>query len=268
MTRYGPSMAWSPAWRAADEDAHQHVMPVVAGVVRHRQPRGEGREAERGAHVGRPEDEGLGPVARRGDLVDVGEPGRALDLQLEADPTIEAGRLLELVEEGVGERHLAGPLDLGQHDAVHDVAGPLDHGDHVPVAPPRRGGVHPDHHGLPRPVAGPQRLDHVAPGLVLGQGGDRVLEVEEHLVGREARALGEHLGRRPGDGQARAPRSDTADGRVSHSAPSPPGHDAARASRSPERRRVGQYVMSLPWRVSAQITPKSRAMITSAQDDE
>src|SRR5262249_48541343 len=51
------------------------------------------------------------------------------------------------------------------------------------------GVVDPDRHQLAAPAAGVQRGRHVAPRRLLGRRGDRVLQIEEHLVGGQAAGL-------------------------------------------------------------------------------
>ena len=53
-----------PVVARRDEDALEHVVPVVARIARHREPGGHGRKTERRAHVGGPEDQ-ASPVAVR-----------------------------------------------------------------------------------------------------------------------------------------------------------------------------------------------------------
>jgi hypothetical protein len=183
-----------PGIARRDEDRHQHVVPVVARVVRHREPGGHGREAERRAHVGRPEDQRLGAVGRVRDLVDVPQAGRRLDLQLQPDPPVEPGRLLDLPQQLADEHDLPRVLHLGNHEAVDELPGVLDDLDHVAVAPPGRDVVHPDDERLARPVALLDGLDDVAAGLLLGARRDGVLEVHEDLVGGQAWCLRQHLG--------------------------------------------------------------------------
>ena len=54
--------------------------------------------------------------------------------------------------------------------------------------------VDPHHPGLAGPVALVQRRDDVGARVSLASGDDRVLEVEEHLVGGQTLRLAEHLG--------------------------------------------------------------------------
>ena len=104
-------------------------------------------------------------------------------------PGSQAGGLLDLAQQQVQPDHVAGVGDLGQHDDVQAAPGGLDHLDHVTVGPPGSCVVDPHRAGLAAPAAGVQRRDHAAPGRLLGRRGDRVLQIEEHLVGGQAAGL-------------------------------------------------------------------------------
>ena len=100
---------------------------------------------------------------------------------------------LELRQQVIDEVQLAGVLDLGHHDAVQPVTGTADDGGDVTQAPARGDAVDADDPGLAGVVVGAQRIDHPVTRVDLLQRGHGVLEIEEHLVGRECRSLGEHL---------------------------------------------------------------------------
>src|SRR5581483_6207269 len=64
--------------------------------------------------------------------------------------------------------------------------------------------AHADRLAVRPPVVGEQAGDHVAPGLLLVGGGDRVLEVEEHVVGVALQRLAEQRRLRAGHGELAA----------------------------------------------------------------
>ena len=104
-------------------------------------------------------------------------------------PTSRPTDLLDLGQQQVEGDDLLGGLHLRQHDAVEVGAGALDDLDHVAVRPLRRPVVDPDDADLVAPAAGVERLDDGAAGVDLGDRRDRVLQVEEDLVGVEALGL-------------------------------------------------------------------------------
>ena len=78
-----------------------------------------------------------------------------------------------------------GVLDLGHHDAVEVLAGTGDHLDHVAQTPLCRDAVDPHDARLAAVVVRVQGVHHMAPGGLLLERRDGVLEVEEYLVGRK-----------------------------------------------------------------------------------
>ena len=141
-------------------------------------------------------------VAGERDVVDVDQALRGLDLRLDADPAdLEAVGLLDLGEQQVQRLHLGGVGDLRQHDRVELGAGAADHLEHVVEGPLRRPVVDPDGADLLAPAALVQRRDDVLAGAGLGQRRAGVLEVEEHLVGRQALGLLQEPGVAARDGE-------------------------------------------------------------------
>jgi hypothetical protein len=189
------------------QDLHEDGVEGVAGVVRVQGAHHQRAHADRGHEVGRAEDDRLDARAGGGDVVDVDEPLRGLDLRLDADPAdLEPGGLLDLGQQQVQRAHLTGVGDLRQHDAVQVGAGALDDLDHVAVGPLRRPVVDPDGADLLAPAALVQRRDDVLAGAGLGQRRARVLQVQEHLVGGQALGLLRNRGLLPGT--ARLERRD------------------------------------------------------------
>ena len=169
------------------QDLPEHVVPLVAAVLGLGRADRELRHADARGEVSRPEDERLDPVRRLCDPLDVDESERALDLHLEADPARQPELALELREQPVGELDVAGGLGLRQHDAVEVRARALDDVDDVAEAPAGARVVHAHHLRGREPLLVVQGIDDVlARGVVLLERGDRVLEVEEDLVGRRA----------------------------------------------------------------------------------
>ena len=132
-------------------------------------------------------------MARKRDLVSAHQAFGVLDLRLDADASdLVSQRLLELQQRSVDERDVAGVAHLGDHDAIEDVAGAGDHLAQV-VEGELAGHLVDAHHArLAVPVMSAQRLDHLGPRRGFLQRGARILEVEEHLVGRARRGLLHH----------------------------------------------------------------------------
>jgi hypothetical protein len=146
---------------------------------------GQRPHVDRRHEVGRAEDDGLQPGRGGGDGVHIDQSLRRLDLRLDPDPTErQAQGRLQLPQRQVEPGHVVGRLHLGQHHAVQVGPGALHHVDHIAVRPRRGRVVDPYHAGLGLPATLGQRGHDVGAGLGLGQRSDRVLEIEEHLVGR------------------------------------------------------------------------------------
>src|SRR5215470_16837386 len=186
-----------PVDRRQPVAARRHQDPeqrVVVGIGAHvpggLRPHPQRPHADAGHEVGRAEHQRPQPGRRGRDLVHRRQPPRVLDLRLDADPAgLVPGVLLDLAQHEIQPDHVAGPGDLGQDEGVQATPGGGHHLGHVAIGPPGGGVVDPDRHQLAAPAAGVQRGDHVAPGRLLGRRGDRVLEIEEHLVGGEAAGL-------------------------------------------------------------------------------
>src|SRR5438270_5297652 len=145
-----------------DRDAEERVLDVRALADRQL------RDTERRGEVAGAEDECL-EAARSGDPLALDEAERRLDLRLR------------------GHRHPFGlltRLDLRQHDDVRP------HRAHeLEVLP--RAAVDADRNGRRAPFEIPEGARDRLPRFVLALRRDRVFEVEDHLVHREPRGLGE-----------------------------------------------------------------------------
>jgi len=181
-----------PVGPGGHQDRHQDVVERVGGIAD-----GLGADVEAGhAHarheVAGPEDEAGQPRAGGGDLVDVQQADRVLDLHLELDPAHrQAGGVLDLGEQQVERLHLGCRSRLGQHERVEVRPGPGDHLDHVGVGPRGLPPVHPDGHQGRGERAGVERVHDPLTGLRLDRRGDRVLKVEEERVDAEVASLGD-----------------------------------------------------------------------------
>ena len=123
----------------------------------------------------------------------------------------------------------AARLDLREDDAVEPCGSALDHVGDVAEAPAGARIVHAHGSRSRAPLEPEQRVDDLLPGrVVLLERRHRVLEVDEHLVGRQRCGLREHLRARAGNGEARA-----AEARESH------GSDLRRERASGRGDRVG-----------------------------
>src|SRR5205823_10925878 len=103
-----------------------------------------------------------------------------------------------------GGGHVLGGLDLWEYDHV----GPRLRCRPQVVLPPRSRAPVDAERGRPAERAASQCGHGEPPRLLLALGGDRVLEVDDHLVGGERRSLCEHPLARGGNGQAGAARSE------------------------------------------------------------
>ncbi len=129
-------------------------------------------DAERGSEIGRPEDECFEAAAGAGDPLGFDEPACRLDLRLESDP----GRK----QFGRGG-HVLGRLDLGEYDHVRVR---LRRGAQVVLPPRCRTSVDAECRRSGERAASQRGDRNPARGLlVLGR--DRILEVDDHLVGGE-----------------------------------------------------------------------------------
>jgi hypothetical protein len=88
------------------EDLREHVVEVVARVLGDLDAAGERRHLHRRAKSAGPKMIVSSRSTRRADLVDVDEAARGLDLRLDADARLAAGRLLDLGEQHVERLHL------------------------------------------------------------------------------------------------------------------------------------------------------------------
>ena len=111
---------------------------------------------------------------------------------------------LDLVQQMVHEVHVIDAFDFGDQEAIDARAGVFDDANDVAVAPLRVDRVDADAAHLVPILKALQRVDHHAARAFLHRGRDRVLEVEEDLVG--CRLVGPLVKARlgGGDGQARA----------------------------------------------------------------
>ena len=191
-------------------------MPLVAGVVGLDRAHRELRHAEGRRVVARAEDQRLDAVRGVGDARAVRRRRARVSICTSSPiAPLEPELALELREQVVERSARVGALDLGQHDAV----------ERAPGAARRRSAMSRKHqcvstaltrttfvsavHSWPR-----QRVDDVLPrGVVLLERRDGVLEVEEDLVGGQARGLGEHLRARSGDGETGAAQAHGVPGR-------------------------------------------------------
>ncbi|CAB5000268.1 unannotated protein [freshwater metagenome] len=178
------------------QDAHEDVVVGIAHVVAGRLLAHDQRlHVDTGHEVGRAEDDGLDPLARGGDGVDVGEPEGILDLRLDSDAThLKAVGPLDLRQQEVERHHLLGSLHLRKHDAVEVGAGAAHHLDNVGEGP--LGGPVVDAHGADLAFVATlvEGRHDVLAGTGLGEGRHGVLEIHEDLVGGEPLGLVEHLG--------------------------------------------------------------------------
>ena len=143
----------------------------------------QGPGVEAGHQIGRPQHQGRDP-RRGGDRVDVRQARGVLDLRVDRDPahrqTVAA---LHLGQQQVQSDDVGGVGHLRQHDHVEVGTGRRHNVDHVAVGPRRRPVVDPDAPQLSRPSRPGQGGGHLRAGPRLGVGGDRVLQIEENLVG-------------------------------------------------------------------------------------
>ena len=203
-------MTCRPYGPPGHEDLGEHVVEVVARVRRDLDAAGEHGHLHRRREVGRAEDDRLQPGRGGADRLDVDQAEGGLDLRLDPDVADrQPGRLLDLGQQEVHGHHLRGALDLGQHDLVQPGTGAADDGHDVVGGPLGRPVVDPDAEDLLAPVLVPDGGDDLVPRALLLLGRDRVLQVEEDHVGRDARALAQHLLGRSGDGQAGPAREVT-----------------------------------------------------------
>jgi hypothetical protein len=100
---------------------------------------------------------------------------------------------------------LGGVLHFRQHQAVQIGARVLDDHRHVPVGPFGSPVIDADDPGLAGPVAGIERIDDQVPGALFNQRCTCVLQVEEHLVGRQALRLLQEARIASGDREAGTP---------------------------------------------------------------
>ena len=129
------------------------------------------------------------------------QAGGVLDLGLDAYAAgLELVRQLDLGQQLVGHLDVAGRADLRQHHRVELLAGLLDDVDQVAVVVRRVGAVDAHDHGRGAEVVLAQGSDDEPARVGLLGLGDRVLEVEEHLVGVEPRGLREEALARARDG--------------------------------------------------------------------
>ena len=178
---------------------------MITGVpVRRRSDRRD-RDPDRRGVVAGAEDQRL--HARRGgrDRLAGQQPGRVLDLRLDADPADgEPLRELDLGQQLVGHLDVAGRADLRHHDRIELRARALDDRDQVLVVVRRVGAVDAHDDRLGTEVQRVQRLDDPFARRVLLVRRDRVLEVEEDLVRLQPYGLGDEALAGPGHGVARA----------------------------------------------------------------
>jgi hypothetical protein len=102
---------------------------------------------------------------------------------------LDAGPLLDLREEHVERLHLGGRLHLREHELVEPLPRAFDDFDDVAVRPLGGQVVDADGADLALVPSLVQRRHHVLARLGLDERGARVLQVEEHLVGRERLGL-------------------------------------------------------------------------------
>ena len=185
------------------QDRHQDVVVGIANVITGRLlTDDQGPHVDRGHEVGRAEDDRLDPRRGLRDRVDGNQTLGILDLSLDSDPAdLEAVGLLDLGEQQVQPLHLGRALHLRQHDRIEVGTGTLDDLDHVAIGPLSGQVVNPYRPDLVAPASLVQGRDNVLAGVRLGQRGDRVLDVEKHLVGRQALGLLEKARVRAGHGQ-------------------------------------------------------------------
>ena len=140
------------------------------------------------------------------DRFDVDHPERGLDQHLDTDAVRNPARGFDLRQQRVGEIHVARCADLGDEQGVESVAGLLDHVHHVAIEVVRVDAVDPhgDRLAALAPAVLQQRRHHVAARLLLVGRGDRVLEVQKHVIRLALQRLPEQRGLRARDGQLAA----------------------------------------------------------------
>ena len=184
-----------PRVRAAIRMRHQHVVVGIADVV----PLGLLADLQRAHvqarhHVGRAEHQRLHPRARR-DRVDVGQALRRSRSapRCRCRPTGSPWVALELGQQQVQRLNVGDVGHLRQHHDVEVRPRGRHHLDDVGVGPRRGPVVDPHAAQLPGPARLGQRRRHLGARLGLGVGRDRILEVEEHLIGGQTLGLLDHL---------------------------------------------------------------------------
>src|SRR5699024_2694031 len=167
------------------EDAHEHVVVGITGVVTGRLfADDQTLHVEGGHEVGRTVDEGLHARGGGGDGVHVHQPLGVLDLGLDTDTADgQADSALDLCEQGVEPLNVVGGGDLGQDKGVELGPGAFDDRDDVTVGPLGGDVVHPDRAYPAVPAPGVESPDDGTASVLLLQGCDRVLQVQEEGIG-------------------------------------------------------------------------------------
>jgi len=135
------------------------------------------------------------------------EAAKAGRLDLGLDANVAGGQPgvgLHLADEQVERHDFGGGLHLGQHHLFEALAGVADDLDDIEGRPLRVPRVDAHAQDPVAPVLVLDGVDDLGPGRLLLQRRHRVLEVEEDHVGRDGRALAEHLLAGAGDRQAGA----------------------------------------------------------------
>ncbi len=158
-----------------------------------------------GGVVAHAEDQALEPVRAGGYLLDVHHAFHLFDQALDPDAPFQTQLLFQLIEHEVNEHHVGGALRLGEHDGVELLAGPGDDFDDVIVAPLGLHVVDAHAAGARGPLEPVERVHDHAAGIGFGAGGDRILEIEEHVIQVESCGLGHHLLGAAGNGELAAP---------------------------------------------------------------
>ena len=174
---------------------------MVAGIAVRRRADRRDRDADRGAVVTRAEDQRLHPRGGGAIASHATSPvASSICASIPIRPDLVPVRQLDLRDQLVRHLDVAGRAHLRHHHRVQPVAGLLDDRDQVLVVVRRVRAVDAHHHGLGAEVGRAQRLDHPVARRVLLVRRDRVLEVEEDLVGLQTDSLGDEALVRAGNG--------------------------------------------------------------------
>ena len=146
-----------PVRATGHEDLVEHVMEVVAGIIRNLHATGEYGHFHACCEVGRAKDDGFQSGARCANLLNIDESTRRFDLCFDAD--VAHGQTVgdfHLSQQHVGCHDLCGRLHLREHDFIEPLAGTTHHFDDVVGGPLGAPVVHPNAQHLVAPVL---RLD-------------------------------------------------------------------------------------------------------------